>query len=239
MKRKNKFWEELLKKYGTTSNQAEREAMNQERINWLKDNSIEESPSQRIPNHKYANQDFFNLSGPKKQFYETVMDIKRQLDDLLPDKMTKEFRAVQVRKDLIERVKSSRNLGQGTKTIWENIKDGYIERVDDIDFSDIKYVNTDFDGKGIQTLPVYYTKMLENPALISTDVVSTMTAYASMAYDFQEMNNIIHTLEVGRDILRKRKPIKRLGNKKLQEKNSSGRQRTYKRCFTRRWKNCK
>ena len=44
----------------------------------------------------------------------------------------------------------------------------------------------------------------ESPNDLSTDIVSTLTAYAAMANDFNEMNKVIDVLELGRDMLKER-----------------------------------
>ena len=71
----------------------------------------------------------------------------------------------------------------------------------------------DFEGKEVQTLPIYYTKMKEgeSPNDLSTDIVSTLTAYAAMANDFNEMNRVIDVLELGRDMLKEREVIQTRG----------------------------
>ena len=90
---------------------------------------------------------------------------------------------------------------------------------DDVDFGDRATVK-DFEGNAVQTLPIYYTKLKEgeSPNDISTDIVSTMTAYAAMATDFDEMNKVIDVLELGRDLLREREVIQTQGGKPLVER---------------------
>jgi len=53
---------------------------------------------------------------------------------------------------------------------------------------------------------------------LSTDITSTMIAYASMATDFDEMGNILDTLEIGRDLLRQRQIDATEGGKPLVER---------------------
>jgi len=52
---------------------------------------------------------------------------------------------------------------------------------------------------------------------LSTDVSSTLLAYGSMAFDYFEMNQIVNSLELGKDVLRRRKLGKQRGGKDLQE----------------------
>ena len=81
----------------------------------------------------------------------------------------------------------------------------------------------DFEGNEVQTLPIYFTKLKEGESAndLSTDIVSTLTAYAAMANDYDEMNKVIDVLELGRDIIRNPdlyKIKKTRGDKPLVEK---------------------
>ena len=174
----------------------------------------------RIP--LYANLDFENLRGPKKAYYTKIMEIKRKLDALLPEKYTTLTSAVKIRKDLVQRVKSSDGIKSGTKQIWESIKDDFIRRSDDTEFGD-RAILQDFEKREVQILPVYYTKLRkgESPNDISTDITSTLTAYAAMANDYNEMSKIINLLELGRDILRERDIKSTEGENQLVEKFTS------------------
>ena len=147
------------------------------------------------------------------------MDIKAKLDALLPDKYTKLNSAVKIRKDLVERVKSSESVKSGAQQVWESIKDNFIRRTDDTDFGD-KATVKDFEDREVQMLPIYFTKLKKGESAndLSTDIVGTMTAYAAMANDFDEMNKVIDVLEVGRDMLRERQVTQTEGGKPMVEK---------------------
>lgn len=150
----------------------------------------------------------------KKAFYEAILDIKEELDNYLPDSYTSLHNAVRIRKDLIERVKS-----KGVGQIWESVKDTFIRNGDDNEIGD-KAIIKDFEDREVQMLPIYYTKQREgeNADDISTDVISTMISYAAMAIDYNEMNKVINSLELGRDILRQRQINQNSGNIGLVEK---------------------
>lgn len=213
---RKKMVEGLIAKYGNNPTGDDAKRYEADRKQWFEQNSTKIG-GKIIPIDKYKNKDFANLSPAKREFYDTIMNIKGELDKLLPDNYTTENQAIQIRKDLIERVKSSSSIKAGGKELWENIKDQFIERADDTDFG-TKAVQADFEKHAVQKLPIYYTKALENSENVSTDVVSTMIAYASMVNDFDEMNDIINALEVGRDLLRKRSITQTIGNRKLIEK---------------------
>lgn len=215
-----KMYKELSDKYGKNPVGDDAQAYNRERQAWFAAN-METVNGTRMPKKSiYGNKEFSNLSTAQKEYWETIMSIKAQLDSYLPNKYTTLYNAVKIRKDLLERVKASSGVKSGTNQIWENIKDQFIRRSDDTEFGDRATIK-DFEGNEVQSLPIYYTKLREGESAndISTDIVSTLTAYAAMANDFNEMNKVIDVLELGRDILRDNLEVgKTRGGKPLVEK---------------------
>ena len=213
----------LHSKYGEKPVGKDAEEFKKEELSWVRANT-ERVNGKMLPKMSlYANQAFSKLSEAQREYYNTVMDIKSKLDSYLPDKYTKLNNAVKIRKDLLERVKASDGIKSGIKQIWEDIKDQFIRRSDDTEFGDRATVK-DFEGNEVQVLPIYFTKLKEgeSPNDISTDITSTLTAYAAMANDFNEMNKVIDVLELGRDMLRDNLEIgKTRGGKPLVEKFKS------------------
>jgi hypothetical protein len=69
----------------------------------------------------------------------------------------------------------------------------------------------------VLSLPIYFVKKLDDMSQLSTDLSSTLLAFGSMAYDYEEMNKIVNSLELGREVLRSRQIKKTRGGKLLQE----------------------
>lgn len=213
------MFKSLNEKYGKNPVGENAEKYKKERQAWF-DANKETVNGKKVPKMSiYGNKQYQRLNAAQKEYYDTVMNIKSQLDSYLPEKYTTLTNAVKIRKDLLERVKSSDDVKSGTKQIWESIKDEFIRRTDDVDFGDRATV-TDFEDNEVQTLPIYFTKMKEGESAndLSTDIVSTLTAYAAMANDFDEMNKVIDVLELGRDLLRERQITQTQGGKPLVEK---------------------
>lgn len=213
------MYKTLNSKYGKNPIGENAVKYNKERHAWFNSNMEKVDGKKRPKMSIYGNSAYKNLSSAQKEYYNTVMDIKSQLDSYLPSEYTTLTNAVKIRKDLLERVKSSSDVKQGTKQIWESIKDEFIRHSDDTDFGS-KATVIDFENRAVQTLPIYYTKLKEGESAndISTDIVSTLTAYAAMANDFNEMNRVIDVLELGRDLLRERSITQTQGGKPLVEK---------------------
>lgn len=218
--KKNEMLQRLHSKYGEKPTGEAAESFKKEELDWIRSNN-ETVNGKRLPKASlYANKEFSNLSSAQKEYYNTVLTIKSKLDSYLPDKYTTLTNAVKIRKDLLERVKASDGIRSGTRQIWEEIKDQFIRRSDDTEFGDRATIK-DFEDKEVQVLPIYFTKLKEgeSPNDISTDVTSTLIAYAAMANDFNEMNKVIDVLELGRDMLRDNLEIgKTRGGKPLVEK---------------------
>lgn len=213
------MFKSLNEKYGKNPVGENAEKYKKERQAWF-DANMEIVNGKKVPKMSiYGNKQYQRLNAAQKEYYDTVMNIKSQLDSYLPGKYTTLTNAVKIRKDLLERVKSSDGVRSGAKQIWKSIKDEFIRRTDDVDFGDRATVK-DFEGNEVQTLPIYFTKLKEGESAndLSTDIVSTLTAYAAMANDFDEMNKVIDVLELGRDLLRERQVIQTQGGKPLIEK---------------------
>lgn len=213
------MYKSLNKKYGKNPVGKAAEEYNKERQAWFNANMEVVNGKKQPKMSIYGNKAYQNLSATQKEYYDKIMEIKAKLDSYLPDRYTTLTNAVKIRKDLLERVKSSDGVKSGSLQLWEAIKDQFIRRTDDTGFGDRATVKN-FEGREVQTLPIYYTKMKEgeSPNDLSTDIVSTLTAYAAMANDFNEMNKVIDVLELGRDILREREVKQTKGDKPMVER---------------------
>lgn len=215
-----KMYKELNEKYGKNPVGDNAIAYNREKRAWFAANMETINGISTPKKSIYGNKVYENLSDAQREYYNTIMDIKAKLDTYLPDKYTKLHSAVKIRKDLLERVKASDGVKSGASQIWENIKDQFIRRSDDTEFGDRATIK-DFEDNEVQVLPIYFTKLRKGESAndISTDIVGTLTAYAAMANDFNEMNKVIDVLELSRDMLRDNLEIgKTRGGKPLVER---------------------
>lgn len=165
------------------------------------------------PIEKYYNPQYnaIQRNAAMKEYYDFMINLKRNLDYRLPAKYVRFNKAPQIRRDFLERV-----MGKGNKFqyLWESFKDNLVRREDDTEFA---YARQDFEGNQIYGLPIYYTRPLKDKNDLSTDCTSTMIAYAAMANDYAAMNDIIDALETGRTILSERKVAQTRGGKIMRE----------------------
>ncbi len=152
------------------------------------------------------------------------MELKSKLDGVLPNSSSVSVgKAPQIRRDFLQRFTGSSLSNQG-KYFWENMKDSLVRREDDVEYLD-KSVVMDFEGNQVMRLPIYYTKDLQDMNDLSLDTTSSMIAYMAMVNDFNRMNEVIDTLEVGRLVLAERRVNQTEGNKtKTEHFNVLGRQ---------------
>lgn len=153
-----------------------------------------------IPSEKYRNTDFDKLTDSQKEFYNKVIDIKRKYEKYLPEKYRNLYRAVQIRGDFVEKVKATGWI----KTVKEEIKESLQVMKDNEEFMGA----FDEDGYAVNFLPIFFTAKLEDPSLLSPDVVGTMSAFVAMASDYNQMNKILDVIELGKDIIEKREVSK-------------------------------
>lgn len=215
-----RLYRDLRDKYGDNPVGANLAAYNRERTEWFNAHMEVVNGSKQPRRAIYETSEYSSLSAAQKKYYHTMMEIKDRLDSYLPAGYTHLTNAIKIRKDLLERIKSSKDVKSGALAFWESLKDHFIRRSDDTGFG-TKATIIDFEGHEVQTLPIYYTKLKEGESAndLSTDVSSTMIAYAAMANDFNEMNKIINVLELSRDMIRDNLEVdKTRGNKKLVEK---------------------
>ena len=196
-KNRNKVFNELKEKYKLNTTQADLEGYYKERNAWLDANTTREDDGKRTPDNKYLNEDFPEEGTPKRKFLDKVTKLKEELDSYLPEGTIKPNKIVMIRKSLIERVKDASNPTEIGKQFWEATKDAWMYRSDDTEYGN-KHEKLNFNGQKIMTLPIFFTKKGDNESMndISTDTVSSMIAYANMAINYNEMNQVIDGLEV-------------------------------------------
>ena len=185
--------------------------------------------TERVPRKDlYPSNALDNLSSEQREYYNSMIKLKKMLDSLLPQRYTHTYKAVQIRNDITESVINNiTNPKEASKLILSNLKDNFVRRSDDSDWGDttlfeeddngIKNVKLDFLGNPIQKLPIYFTNRLKNMNRLSTDFTASIMAYAGMAVNYNEMNRVIDALELARDFVLDREIQQSSGDLVLQE----------------------
>lgn len=203
---------ELNSKYGqfAQSGSPESKAWNQEWKAWLEENTITteiDSKPTQIPNPAKYPSTYSKLDSAAQHFYDEWMAIKEELDTLLGPKKTWVTNTIKIRRKGIERLKTSFS-GEAITNMINSAKADFLRSFDD----DITYAKEsvrsirDFDGREVMKLPLFFIGRARNADYsdISHDAISTLMAYADMAYTYDALNEIVNPLEIGRELARQR-----------------------------------
>ena len=205
---KDKYKKELDVKYGVHPTQEQWEGRQKDLYDWYQVNTEKIGEDTLPTKNIYSSNKYNKLSKAEKDYYNDFMRIKKELDSFLPQGSRNNYNAVQIRKDLIERIKGAKSVKGAMNTVKESAKDLLYRREKDIEFGGEGLADTknllDFEGNKVMTLPIYFVGKLDNMDDLSTDATSSLAAYASMAVEFNEMNQAVHLLELTRDLMKQR-----------------------------------
>jgi len=160
------------------------------------------------PAEKYRNKQYSDImSNPaKKEFYEYSMQLKDDLDSKLPENRRLGRLSPQLRKDFIEKLKASQNVSELVRNAKETIREQF-QNVEDEDELGDRFKVTDENGRPVNFLPIYFTGKLNDMKDLSTDFAEALSAFTTMATDYEKMSKIVDMLELGRDIISNRSLI--------------------------------
>lgn len=202
-----KMLRELNSKYGELATGESGKAKLKEKADWYKTHSELGKPKSSIYKVK------LNLTKAQKDYYDGFMSIREELISLLPKDIYEKNPnlAVQIRKDLMERLGSTNILNWGSE-IKNSISDQLISRIDDADRG-FTLAMRDFNNREVMSVPVYFTRELENSEFLSRDTTSTLLAFADMAINYDEMYNVADLFEIGKGVLEQREVQETKGGK--------------------------
>lgn len=216
------FLKNLDAKYGKNPAGEQAKKKIAEKKEWLDKNSYEYGGKRYPKNNTWQNSEYTELSSKQKKLLNEFKAIKDELDKLIPENKLTSNLAIQIRKSKGQRfIESATSPSQ----IFENIKNGFRSEFYDSEDDDqifgatVRKGLTNFDDTEYMVLPVQYTNRLKNPNELSTDVVGSLMAYAYMCHQYNELENIINPMEIGRTIVKEfRKTKKTRGNNPLVER---------------------
>jgi hypothetical protein len=252
-KERNKFFEEEKKKFkevNSTEGLSEMEVALQWHIwispkykQWNKENSTYNNVDNIwVPNKKYDNPQFESIvpSGSAiRDWYNRYMEIKQNLDSLLPEGSTMSVRMPQFKGTFANQLANRRLYENPIASFRHTLRQSIIERFsmssEDRDYGSLQTYNTEdeqlyhnevaMETEDIHRLPLFGINKLENMEELSTDLFHTTLAYASMAYSYKASESIVDALEVGSEVLSERKVggVKRDSEKKGKGSNAYNR----------------
>lgn len=216
----------LEEKYGRNPTGEEAVLKMVERNDWLKTHAISMFGTPQPNPTMYRNRAYDRLTENQKTILSEFLALKDKFDAKLPKTRVARNKAIQMRKAGSQRLWESMT---SPTTIFQNIKESITSSILEKEDDDQIFGNaraekglTDFAGNEFMTLPVLFTNRLQNPDELTDDVVGSLMSYAYMANQYEQMDNIIDPLEVGRALVtEERKVRKTRGGNPLIEKFSA------------------
>lgn len=194
----------LNDKYGKNPKEDALAAKLAERKEWYSKHSVLLVTGERVADPDiYRNKDFDLLTDNQKMIRDKFLSIKKEMDEQYPANRVSELKAIQMRKDGLQRFLDSAN---SPSSILDNIKghlaEEFLDRPDDDNIFGVSSRGlVDFSGKEFMVLPVLFTNRLENPNELTTDIFGSLIAYTSASNNYSALDSIIDPLEVGRSIV--------------------------------------
>lgn len=143
-----------------------------------------------------SEEDAKNLSAAQQKFYKTMMEIKKEADEFVPESMLSPNKIIMVRKYTMDRFMDAEGAKGKSLEMWEGLKGRVMDMSDDIDYENYE-VAVDFEGNRVDSLPLKFllAGAKESYDDMTDDVATSLMAYAGMAFEYGEMNNVIGILE--------------------------------------------
>jgi len=190
-------------------------------------------------NNVYASNAIENLSAAQREYYEAILNLKKMQEEKLPPTYGFEFRtwlAPQMRGDVLDQIDFS-NPAQSLKKYWTKLKSNFEKQEDTEEFGEditrvdekgVKFKLTDFQGKPLKRVPVYFTNKLKDMSILNTDASQAMTAYVAMAENYSQMSKMADALLLLNDHVKEEFKVKATqGGKNILSKFTTLRQEYY------------
>ena len=159
-----------------------------------------------------------SLSPAQQKFYHTMMEIKKEADEFVPESMLEPYKIIMVRKYTMDRFKSAEGAKGKSIEMWEGLKGRVMDMSDDIDFENYE-VAVDFEGNRVDALPLKFLLAGKTEPYddMTDDVASSLMAYAGMAFEYGEMNSVIGILENAKYMASERRVGQKTGRRTQRE----------------------
>jgi len=166
---------------------------------------------ERVPNKNYRKIEDFQKGWSKeqKEYYDTMMELKGELETLYPEKGRNYYLPPQVRRNMVDAITDSTKEGNVKgigKALKDKLKNFYTIREDDTDYAENGMVNGEevtfgdgnYDNTEKKEIPIFFQKPVEKGELL-LDFSSGMSRLAGSAINYDAMNSIRDVMEFMRD----------------------------------------
>jgi hypothetical protein len=181
---------------------------------WLEENTEVNAEGKTVPKKELYPAQYDSLTDTQKAFYDEWMAIKQEMDDLLPKNATRLRNTIKVRKQGWEKIKTSgidvvaylqRAMDNVINVVKESGELGTQAQDNELMKSDGIDVTLDLDNTPLKQLPMLYLNDFAHMEKdLSHDAIGTLIAYADMAINYDEMSQIVHPLNIAKEVLKQR-----------------------------------
>ena len=168
--------------------------------------------------HNYAFDEFVAENPELYSILRQILAMKEELDQRLPEGMTRALKAPQFRGTFTNEV-GNRGLYEGGisavgQTLRRNLANTFVVTSEDRDFgNDMTYeaeedlfeTSLSKEKERLSRVPTYGIHLLPDMDELSTDFFHSMLSYAGMVNTYAAMTQVVDTLEVGRETIRNRR----------------------------------
>ena len=194
-------------------------ALDEHMTDWVEQNTMDRD-GVRIPNDNYRKA-FPTLDPAQQAYYDEMMDIKKELDNLLPSYARRRYVPPQVRRSFLEAMgaaikgKDGNIFNAVVKAVLNKIKNIWTIREDDVEYVANGLVNGEEFGITSGTLantpfkqvPIYYMNPIKDQDELIKDFSGAMQHLVQTALHFEAMNKIQDLIEfMGEYMINKVKP---------------------------------
>ena len=152
----------------------------------------------------------------QKQYYDTVMKLKGQIEELLPSYAQNLYLPPQRRASWLDIIKKGIDGKMTTKQVVKNLLDRMNPikvRANEQDYGmfidNNNYIETkgDFDSNILRTIPIFYTRRLKDQNDLLLDFSAGLLSLAQTAVNYDAMFKIKDIVEMMGDYIKSRNPV--------------------------------
>jgi len=146
------------------------------------------------PSNNWRNKDFSRLSAEQKRIVSELKTYKKEFDDMVG--LPSNTLMPQMYQSMLNSLYDGKLSNVGTN-LGGQLKRAFTRTSDDTQFEpDQEMRHFQEDNRIVSYIGSRYTKRLNNPEHISTDILGSMIGYAQMAYEFKEKMQRIDQFEL-------------------------------------------
>lgn len=165
--------------------------------------------TEKVPNQQYRKLDDFQEGWSQEQidYYDTMMQLKGEMDSIYPDAAQHHYFPPQVRRNTVDALSEAKGIKDVGKALGNKAKDMlWAIREDDTSYGQMNIVGGEivkpaegnYNNKVKKEIPISFQNPVEEGELL-LDFSSGMARYAGSAINYDSANSIVDALEFVRD----------------------------------------